>query len=163
MDGERESEGGDIRPVLCVRQGPLAASSSLLAPIRDTRRHPRSCVCHTRPLNHRVQNEDAAVIRIYLQPRACSQHAWHKRGNVTRRQKGQDLCSTECVRPRSVMSNTAFSFRGHFEPCRTYLTTCHERPVYQQQRAQRDNHRHKHVHIYKSFSLWAPSISQQPL
>lgn len=33
MDGERESEGGDIRPVLCVRQGPLAASSSLLAPI----------------------------------------------------------------------------------------------------------------------------------
>lgn len=73
--------------MLCVRQGPLAALSSRLAPIRDTRRHPRSCVCHTRPLNHRVQDEDAAVIRIYLQPRACSQHAWHKHGHVTRWQK----------------------------------------------------------------------------
>ena len=88
---------------------------------------------------------------------ACSQHAWHKHGNVTWRQKHPLQCSTGtrsllcrvCPSP-FVMSNTAFSSRGHFEHCHTYLTTCHERPAYQQQHAQRNNLRHKHTHIYKN-------------
>lgn len=51
---EREGEGGEgIRAVLCVKQGP---HGHRVLPVshqyQDTRRHPRSCVCHTRPLNH---------------------------------------------------------------------------------------------------------------